>query len=121
MYQQVNCSNSSLILILRNCLLPTFYCYMALALQEPHHLPSLSSTMSSQSNLSSILRTSTESSEHYNHSHSSFKFGQTTKIAVGKDNVQLEIMTMASPSEEQFMCSTCFENLVNRRTSLQLN
>ena len=120
MYQQVNSLNTSLTLILRNCLLPTFYCYMALVLQEPHHLPSLS-TMSSQSNLSSILRTSTASSEHHNHSHSSFKFGQTTKIAVGKDNVQLEIMTMAPPSEEQFMCSTCFENLVNRRTSLQLN
>ena len=85
---------------------------MAPALQEPHQ-PTVSTTMSSQSRLPSILKTNSNS-QGFNRPPGTFRFGQTTKIAVGKDCTQLEIMTMAPPSEEQFMRSTFLKALCLR-------
>ena len=87
---------------------------MAPTLSELHRiaLPNPTSPiMSSQSRIPSILRNNAGNSGQ--HMKSSFKFGSTSKIAVGKDGIELDIMTMAPPAGEQFMRSTCFEHLVN--------
>ena len=72
--------------------------------------PALPPIMSSQTRLPSILKqpSSTQAGPK-----SPFQFGSTTTISVGKDNIDLEVLTMAPASGEQFMRSTCFEHLIS--------
>ena len=70
--------------------------------------------MTSQTTLPSILRNSSSAgSVASRHSGSSFSFGTIIKLPIGSRNVELDIMSMAPPSEEQFMRSSCFEHLVS--------
>ena len=75
----------------------------------------LLSRMTSQTTLPSILCNSSVSpgSDHTRHPSSSFSFGVIAKLPIGANNVELNIMSMAPPSEEQFMRSSCFEHLIS--------
>ena len=80
---------------------------MAPTLTPTHHT-ALPTTMTSQTNLPSILKSSPSIA-----ARKPFKFGTTTSILVGKDNTALEVMCMAPASGEQFMRSTCFDHLIS--------
>ena len=73
----------------------------------------LSLTMSSQTRLPSVLRNNPTFGPVAPHQSPPFQFGTTTKLHVGKHNVEIDILSMAPISGEQFMRSSCYEHLVS--------